>query len=111
MMTAGKLIERLSLTVFCRGEDREIKAGYCGDLLSWVMGRAPRECAWITVMTNQNVAAVAVLCDAACIILSDGASPDEQLRKRAQNEGLTVLGSELSSFELAVKIAPLLAEK
>ena len=43
--------------------DRTVKTGYAGDLLSWVMGRAEPDCVWLTIMSNANVCAVAVLAD------------------------------------------------
>lgn len=42
---------------------REIHGGYTGDLLSWVMGRGKQDQAWVTIMTNINVVAVATLID------------------------------------------------
>ena len=33
---------------------REIKSVFCCDLLSFVMGRAPQDSAWVTVMGNVN---------------------------------------------------------
>lgn len=48
--------------------DREISGVYIGDLLSWVMGRAKAGDAWITIMSNINIVAVASLADVACII-------------------------------------------
>ena len=41
-MTVKEFAERLNLKVMIEGEmDREITGCYIGDLLSWVMGRAP----------------------------------------------------------------------
>mgnify|MGYP007070152685 CR=1 FL=1 len=38
-MTVKELSDALELKVFyMEEEDREIEGGYCGDLLSWVMG-------------------------------------------------------------------------
>ena len=45
-MTVKELSDALELKVFhLEEEDREIEGGYCGDLLSWVMGRCPEEVA------------------------------------------------------------------
>ena len=58
-MTVQDLIEKLDLSVLVEGElDREITDCYIGDLLSWVMGRAPADSAWLTVMGNINSIAV-----------------------------------------------------
>lgn len=107
-MTAGQLSETLGLTVFNIGEDREVKTGYCGDLLSQVMGRAPAGSAWITVMTNVNVAAVAILCDTACVILAQRMTPDENLLARAKRENLTLLGTADDVYTAAVRLGQVL---
>ncbi|MBE6037404.1 MAG: hypothetical protein E7223_07345 [Clostridiales bacterium] len=109
-MTSHELQKQLNLTVFHQGDDRPVVTGYCCDLLSWVMGKAPADCAWVTVMNNNNVAAVAVLCDAACIILAQGAKPDANLQKRAELEGLNLYGSELDAYPLAIAMGQLLKE-
>lgn len=104
-MTNHELIDALSLQVFSKGEERPVTTGYCGDLLSWVMGRAPQDSAWITVMSNNNVAAVAVLCDVSCIILAQGSRPDDVLMARAQQEELCLLGSEQDAYTLCCALA------
>lgn len=108
-MTVKELSDKLELKVFyMEAEDREIDGAYCGDLLSWVMGRCPADAAWITIMSNQNVAAVAVLCDTACTILSEGVTPDAELLERAEKQGVTLLGSELDEYQLCWRIKALL---
>lgn len=104
-MTVAQLAERLGLTVFSAPEpDREVTGGYMGDLLSWVMGRARAGEAWITIMSNQNVAAVAALSDVACVILTEGVLPDPDLLKKAHMQGINLLGTEKSSFRAAVEL-------
>ena len=44
--------------------------GYAGDLLSWVMSHATAGDAWVTIMSNINVAAVASLTEVACVIFA-----------------------------------------
>ena len=101
-ITVSALAERLGLEKINIGDpDREITAGYVGDLLSWVMGRAPEGGAWITVMTNVNVIAVASLSDVACVILAEGAELDEAALGRAKTEGINVLASSKPAFDLA----------
>ena len=58
---------------------REIDGVYIGDLLSWVMGRAQMDNAWITIMTNVNVIAVASLADTSCVILAEGVEMPERI--------------------------------
>lgn len=104
-MTVAELVHALNLKVFYMEEDdREIDGVYCGDLLSWVMGRCPADAAWITIMSNQNVAAVAVLCDTACTILSENVQPDAELLDRAEKQGVTLLGSDLDEYQLCWRL-------
>jgi serine kinase of HPr protein (carbohydrate metabolism regulator) len=108
-MTVQELAQKLELQEFYIEEpDREIEGAYCGDLLSWVMGKCPADTAWVTIMSNQNVAAVAVLCDTACTILSEGVVPDEELLDRAQKQGVNLLGSPLDEYQLCWRLKEIL---
>ncbi len=84
--------------------EREISGAYIGDLLSWVMGRAQADNAWITIMSNINVIAVASLADVACIILAEGVTLDEEIRKTAEQKDINVLVSPLPAFETAEQL-------
>ncbi|MBR6559308.1 MAG: hypothetical protein IKT70_09960 [Clostridia bacterium] len=100
--TVLALADRLGLEkINLADPDREVTAGYVGDLLSWVMGRAPADGAWITVMTNVNVIAVASLSDVACVILAEGAELDEVALGRAKSEGINVLSGKMTAFDIA----------
>ena len=81
---------------------------YCGDLLSWVMGRAKADDAWLTVMGNVNAIAVASLADTAGIILVEDAVLDADAKARAEQQEIAVYGTSLPAFEIALKIASLL---
>lgn len=85
--------------------DREVSGAYTGDLLSWVMGRAAADNAWITIMSNINVVAVASLADVSCVILAEGVTPDGQLLETAEKKGVNILSSENSAFETAVLLS------
>ena len=105
-MTVQTLADHMGLTVFHLSDpDRPVSDCYCGDLLSWVMGKAPADGAWLTIMSNVNVAAVAALTDVSCVILTEGVVPDEPLLKKAQLQGINLMGSDLSTFRCAVKLA------
>ena len=84
--------------------EKEVTGGYAGDLLSWVMGRAKEGCAWITIMSNVNIIAVASLADVACIVLSEGVSVDESVIKTAEEKGVNVLSCDLTTYDAAVLI-------
>ena len=107
-MTVQELIDALDLKIFSLDDgEREIETVYCGDLLSWVMGRCPEDSAWITIMSNQNVAAVAVLCDIACAILAENVQPDSELMEKAEAQGVTLLGTEMDEYQLCWKLKEL----
>ena len=108
-MNVAELIKKLSLTVFVDADPlASVCGGYCGDLLSWVMGRARKGDAWVTIMSNRNVAAVAQLTECACVILAENVLPDAELSTLSREHGINVLGSPQSSFALCDKIAELL---
>lgn len=87
-----------------KGMDREVKGGYCGDLLSDVMAKAPIGCIWLTVQGHLNIVAVAVLREMAAIVITGGREPDEETVQKADQEGLPVLTSPHSAFELAGRL-------
>ena len=108
-MTVQELTDALSLTVFALPDpERPVTGGYMGDLLSWVMGRAKAGDAWLTIMSNQNVAAVAALSDVACVLLTEGVQPDADLLKKAELQGVNLLGTAAGSYETAVSISKVL---
>ena len=82
-------------------EDREVTGCYIGDLLSWVMGRAEPGDAWITIMSNINIAAVASLADTACVILAEGVVPDEGVKEKCDMQDIIILSSDKTAYELA----------
>ncbi len=109
-MTPIQLAEALQLKIVNRGSGEERNAGgvFCCDLLSIVMGKANADATWITVMCNINTIAVAVLSDVSCVIISEGYSADEEMIKKAQEQGVCLLQSDLPSFELGLAIHKLL---
>lgn len=109
-MTVNELKERLSLTVEVLPDPaREIQGCYIGDLLSWVMGKAQSGEIWITIMSNVNIVAVAALCDTACILLAEGVTLEEDVRRTAEERDINILSSEKSAFELAKALSELIS--
>ena len=95
------LLEGFGVVAMPDGE-REIKGVYIGDLLSWVMGRAKADDAWITIMSNINIVAVASLADVACIILAEGVTLDSTVTETATAKGINILTSDLPAYETAM---------
>lgn len=105
-MTVKEFSEKFDLKVLTDGEpDRVIEDCYIGDLLSWVMGRAPENSAWLTVMGNINSIAVATLADVSCIVLTENAPLDADAKQKAEIHGVNILSTEENSYRLAVKLS------
>ena len=108
-MTVETLIEQLSLEEITVADyDREVTGGYAGDLLSWVMGRAQDGDAWVTIMTNINVIAVASLADVACVVLAENVPVEADVNRAAAAKDITPLRPAKPTFELCSRIGALL---
>lgn len=105
-MTVSELMSTLSFDLLTPSGDLTLSVNGCyiGDLLSWVMGRAKENDAWITVMSNANIVAVAALCDVSCIILAEEVTPGEDVLQKAEEQGIVILRSKLPAYETALKI-------
>ncbi|HHZ06430.1 MAG TPA: hypothetical protein GX401_06560 [Clostridiales bacterium] len=112
-MTVKELSEKLNTTILAgdSGLDRDVTGCYIGDLLSWVMGRARENDAWITIMGNINAIGVAVLADTSCIILTENAPLDDIAREKANTQGIAVLTTNENSYNTAIAIYELLKEQ
>ncbi len=93
-------LEGFSVVALPDGE-REISGVYIGDLLSWVMGRAKADDAWITIMSNINIVAVASLADVACIILAEGVQLEKAVTETAEAKGINILTCQMPAYEAA----------
>jgi len=83
-----------------KGMDREIAGGYCGDLLSDVMAHSNQGEVWMTIQSHQNIVAVAVLKELAAIVLVNGRAPDGDTTKKAEEEGIPILLSPLTAYQV-----------
>ncbi len=105
-MTVNDLVKILSAeAVSLPDGKREPEAVYAGDLLSWVMGRADSGSLWITIMTNQNVLAVASLHDFAAVVITDGAELDTEFIELAKEKEINVLRTEMSTYAACAAVS------
>ena len=107
-MTVIEFSEKLGLKKLSGGADRGINSCYISDLLSRVLNGCQSGDVWITVQNSVNMVAVAMMTDAACVILPEGLTASVDVIDRANDEGLIIFSSEESAFSLAVKVAQLL---
>ena len=110
-MTVESLVKELELETLCLpAGEREIQHGSCGDLLSWVMGRAKSGNAWRTIMNNINVVAVASLADVSCVIFAEETEVPDEVVQKAEAQNINLLRSELPAYELCGRIYKLCDE-
>ena len=108
-MKVNELKTKLNLSILTQGDmEAQCTGCYSGDLLSWVMSKAQAGDIWLTVMGNINSVAVSVLCDCACIILTENATLDDDARLKAEMQGVTIFSSEKNAYELSVEIGKLI---
>lgn len=110
-MTIKELCEKTDFEIVSGAElcDREVTGVYACDLLSWVIGRAKEKDALVTVMTNMNVIAVAVMADLSCVVLAEGVKLDENAAKKAVENDVPVLSSKLPAYETCILLSKALS--
>jgi len=82
----------------------EITGGYVSDLLSDVLAHAQPGSLWVTIQVHQNVVAVALVKELSGVILANGREPDEETLKRAEEEGISIMTTQLTAFELVGRL-------
>lgn len=108
-MKLTELVDKLSLETLHEADmNREVVGAYTGDLLSWVMTRLDCDCAWITIMNNVNVIAVASLADAACVIFTEDAEIPDDVIEKAKLQNINLFKTTKSSFEISYLIGKIL---
>lgn len=65
------------------------------------MAHARKDQVWVTLQIHPNIIAVAVLKELAAIILVNGREPAPETVAQAEAKGVPVVGTSLSTFELA----------
>ncbi len=108
-MNAELFAKQLGFNVLCLpSPEKDVHGAYAGDLLSWVMGRANAECAWITIMSNINIVAVASLTDVSCIVLAEGVTLADDIVATASDKGVNIFSTSLPAYEACVEISNIL---
>jgi serine kinase of HPr protein (carbohydrate metabolism regulator) len=107
-----KLAKELGMKVLTgeKNLDREITGVYVCDLLSWVMSHANKGDIWITIHNHINIVAVALLTEVSCIIIPENIEVEEGTIKKAAEEGVNILSSQLSAYELCCNIEKILTQ-
>jgi predicted transcriptional regulator len=103
-----ELVEKLDLEILsgAKGEglEAEVRLGYASDILSDVMANAPEGSVWVTMLLHQNIVAVAALRWVGAVLIVGGRRPDSETLRKADDEGVVILGTKLKAFEVAGKM-------
>ena len=86
---------------------REVTGGYASDLLSCVMAKAQAGNVWVTLQAHPNIVAVASLLNLTGVIITEGIIPDEATVTKAEEEGVPLLTTPLTTFTVVSKLAEL----
>ena len=78
----------------------ELTGGYASDLLSDVLAYAPRGGVLVTIQVHMNVVAVASHCELAAVIFAAGRRPDDAMRQKAAQEGISLFSSPQAAFDI-----------
>lgn len=105
-MTLREMVGALHLEVRSGADklDREVTGGYVSDLLSDVIAHSQAGHLWVTLQIHENVVAVASLKDLAAVLIINGREPSEETKKKAEEEGIPIMVSTCSAFEVVGRL-------
>lgn len=84
--------------------EREVTGGYAGDLLSDALANSKKGNIWVTLQIHQNIIAVAISKELSGIIIVNGRKPEEETLKKAKEEKIPVMISNLLTYEVAGRL-------
>lgn len=84
--------------------EREVIGGYAGDLLSDVLANSEKGNIWITLQTHLNIVAVASAKELAGIIIVNGRKPEEETLRKAEEEKIPLMVSNLSTYKVVGRL-------
>lgn len=109
-MKVNDIASVIEARVICGDDAKNFEGVYVGDLLSRAMSHVECDNIWVTIMSNINVVAVATLTEPAAIVLAEGVVLQEDALNGAQENGITVLSTELSAYEICARLHNALSE-
>lgn len=104
-MKLTEIVNALGLTVKnAAGLDKEARRGYASDLLSDVLANAGEGDVWVTMQIHPNIVGVASIKGLSGILIIGGRQPEEATLKKAKEENIAVMVSEMPAFEVVGKL-------
>jgi hypothetical protein len=106
-MNLQQIIDELNLTVLTESlnfSSRVTIGGYSSDLLSCVMAGAKKGYVWTTLQAHLNIVAVAALTEVVAVIITENAQPDAASIAKANQQGVILLSTSQSTYEINGKL-------
>ena len=107
-MTLGDITARLGLEILTPelsvNGGAEVVRAHASDLLSDVLANAPSGGLLLTIQVHMNVIAVALHAGLAAVVFTAGMRPEESVRLKAVQEGLPLLATAESTFDIAGRL-------
>jgi hypothetical protein len=103
-VTVKDLEAKLKFKPLNKVNDSEIDSAFISDMVSDVMAGAQAGGVWVTVQTHKNIVAAANLVDVPAIIIVRGKKVPEDTLQMADKVGVSVFGTDLDSYKVAVKL-------
>lgn len=103
-MKLSEIVEKLELEVLSSIENIEVEGVFISDMLSDVMSNANPGDLWLTVQTHKNVISATNLVDLSAILITHGKNVPEETIELAKRFNVTILRSQLSTFDLVFKL-------
>ena len=99
-MVVNRMIELLNARVVLEGEflDCDIESGFCSDLMIDVLAFVNESTELITGLTNPHVVRTSEMLDITCIVFSRGKMPSEEILEMADEVGIAVISSPLTTY-------------
>jgi hypothetical protein len=107
IMNLQQIIEQLNLTILTKPRDFASitpTGGYSSDLLSCVMAGAKKGHIWITLQAHLNIVAIAALTEVAAVIITESAQLDAASITKADQQGVTLLSTSETTYEVNGKL-------
>ena len=105
-MNLSEIAQKLQLDMKagCNAASNEVRGGYASDLMSDVIANAKEGDLWVTLQAHQNTVAVASMKGLAGVVLVNGRQPEEDTIRKAEEENIPLLVSDLPAFELVGRL-------
>ncbi len=105
-MNLRQILAQLPLDVKAgaSGLDAQVTGGYAADLLSCAMAGARRGNIWVTLQGHLNVVAIASLNELAAILVTEDKPVAPDTLAKADAEGIPVLSTSLTTFEVVGRL-------